>query len=144
MASTPVSSQAARSVSRAGKFPWMSLMRARRIVRAAGEGRRRRRSIVGPMRSPGGRRAGLWRLGAAAVAAVVVAEAAAWALRPRDDVIDPLPIAEDEYFDPAQVERAEDYRSGQRLLFIATLGIETGLLVALALGRPRAVRRRLD
>jgi STE24 endopeptidase len=96
------------------------------------------------MRSPGARRAGLWRLGAAAVAAVLVAEAAAWALRPRDDVIDPVPVAEDEYFDPAQVERAEEYRSGQRLLFLATLGIETGLLVTLALGRPRAVRRRLD
>src|SRR5688500_11771568 len=96
------------------------------------------------MGTAGGRRAGLWRLGAAAVAAVVVAEAAAWALRPREDVIDPVPVAQDEYFDPAQVERAEDYRSGQRLLFLATLGIETGLLVALALGRPRAVRRRLD
>ena len=78
------------------------------------------------------------------MAAVLVAEAAAWALRPRDDVIDPVPVAEDEYFDSAQVERAEEYRSGQRLLFLATLGIETGLLVALALGRPRAVRRRLD
>jgi STE24 endopeptidase len=96
------------------------------------------------MRSVGGRRAGLLRLGAAAVAAVLVAEAAVWALRPRDDVIDPVRVAEDEYFDPAQVERAEDYRSGQRLLFFATLAIETGLLVTLALGRPRAVRRRLE
>jgi STE24 endopeptidase len=75
---------------------------------------------------------------------VLVAEAAAWALRPRDDVIDSVPVAEDEYFDPAQVQRAEEYRSGQRLLFLATLGIETGLLVTLALGRPRTVRRRLD
>src|SRR5688572_21725635 len=96
------------------------------------------------MRSVGGRRAGLLRLGAAAIAAVLVAEAAVWALRPRDDVIDPMPVAEDEYFDPAQVERAEDYRSGQRLLFFATLAIETGLLVTLALGRPRTVRRRLE
>jgi STE24 endopeptidase len=91
-----------------------------------------------------GRRAGLLRLGAAALAAVLVAEAAVWALRPRDDVIDPVPVAEDEYFDAAQVERAEDYRSGQRLLFFATLAIETGLLVTLALGRPAAVRRRLE
>ena len=91
-----------------------------------------------------GRRAGLLRLGAAAVAAVLVAEVAVWALRPRDDVIDPVPVAEDEYFDPAQVERAEDYRSGQRLLFFATLAIETGLLATLALGRPAAVGRRLE
>jgi STE24 endopeptidase len=78
------------------------------------------------------------------VAAVLVAEAAVWALRPREDVVDPIPVAEDEYFDREQVERAEDYRSGQRLLFFATLAIETGLLVALVTGRPRVVRRRLD
>ena len=96
------------------------------------------------MGDAGSRRSSLWRLGAAAVAAVLVAEAAAWALRPREDVIDPVPVAEDEYFDDSQIERAQDYRSGQRLLFLATLAIETGLLVSLALGRPRALRRRLD
>jgi STE24 endopeptidase len=96
------------------------------------------------MLNAGGRRAGLWRLGAAAVAAVLVAEAAVWALRPREDVLDPVPVAEDDYFDPARVERAEDYRTGQRLLFFGTLAIEAGLLVALVSGRPRVVRRRLD
>ena len=113
----------------------MSLMIARRMGRDGwgGVARAVYRRADG---TSGGRRAGLLRLGAAAVAAVLVAEAAVWALRPREDVVDPVPIAEDEYFDPAQIERAEDYRAGQRLLFFATLAIETGLLVTLALGRP--------
>lgn len=96
------------------------------------------------MRSAGGRSAGLWRLGAVAVAAVLVAEAAAWALRPREDVVEPAPVSEEEYFSEAEIERAEDYRGGQRLLFVGTLAAETGLLVVLAFGRPRFVRRRLE
>ena len=64
----------------------MSLMIARCMGRGAGRERRGGRSIVGPMRNAGGRRAGLLRLGAAAIVAVVVAEAAVWALRPREEV----------------------------------------------------------
>jgi len=94
--------------------------------------------------SPSDRHAGLWRVGAAAVAAVLVAEAAAWLLRPRDEAIDPAPVSERDYFSEAQIERADDYRGGQRLLFIGTLAIEGGVLVVLAVGRPRFVRRRLD
>jgi STE24 endopeptidase len=90
------------------------------------------------------RQAGLWRLGAAAVAAVIVAEAAAWLLRPRDDTIEPVTVAERDYFSEEQIDRAEDYRGGQRLLLVATLAIEGGLLVVLAVGRPRLVRRHLD
>jgi Zn-dependent protease with chaperone function len=95
------------------------------------------------MLSTAGRRTGLWRLGAAAVAAVIVAEAAAWLLRPRDDTIEPVTVAERDYFSEAQIERAQDYNSGQRLLFFATIAIEGSLLVVLAVGRPRFVRRRL-
>src|SRR5215218_1102512 len=90
------------------------------------------------------RHAGLWRLGAAAVAAVIVAEAAAWLLRPRDDAVEPVAVAERDYFSEEQIERAQDYHSGQRLLFFAAIAIEGGLLVVLAVGRPRFVRRRLD
>src|SRR6266511_408141 len=74
--------------------------------------------------SPSDRHAGLWRVGAAAVAAVLVAEAAAWLLRPRDEAIDPAPVSERDYFSEAQIEGA--------------------VLVVLAVGRPRFVRRRLD
>jgi STE24 endopeptidase len=91
------------------------------------------------------RQGGLWRVGAAAVAAVIVAEAAVWLLRPRSDEIErPATVREDEYFSEAQLERARDYQSGQRALLVGTIVVQGGLLVVLALGRPRSVRRRLD
>jgi STE24 endopeptidase len=83
------------------------------------------------------------RIGATAVAAVVVAEAAAWALRPRD-VVEPVQVDESAYFDPAQVERAEDYRSGQRLLYVGGVAAQGALLVLLIAGRPAAAHRALE
>jgi STE24 endopeptidase len=90
------------------------------------------------------RRSGLWRLGAVAVAAVIVAEAGVWLLRPREPTVDPAPVRESDYFTDAQLERARDYQGGQRALMIAVLAVQGGVLVMLAVGRPRAVRRRLD
>jgi Zn-dependent protease with chaperone function len=90
--------------------------------------------------SPG---AGL-RIGAAAVAAVLVAEAAVWLLRPRGEPIEPDPVTASAYFEPEQVERAEDYRDGQRWLLLAEIAISAGVLLALALGRPRMARRGLE
>jgi STE24 endopeptidase len=90
------------------------------------------------------RRSGLWRLGAVAVAAVIVAEAGVWLLRPREPTFDPVAVRESDYFTEAQLERARDYQGGQRGLMIAVIGVQGGLLVMLALGRPRAVRRRLE
>ena len=83
------------------------------------------------------------RLGATAVAAVVVAEAAAWALRPRD-VVEPVEVDENAYFEPAEVERAEDYRSGQRLLYVGGVAAQGALLVLLITGRPAVARRALE
>jgi STE24 endopeptidase len=48
------------------------------------------------------------------------------------------------YFDQAEVERAEGYRDGQRWLAIGEIAISAGVLLALALGRPRAARRGLE
>jgi STE24 endopeptidase len=90
------------------------------------------------------RRSGLWRVGAAAVAAVIVAEAAVWLLRPREPAVEPATVREGEYFTDAQLDRARDYQGGQRLLFVATLGAQGGVLVLLALGRPAFARRRLE
>jgi STE24 endopeptidase len=101
-------------------------------------------ALIGRRAEPPGGRSALLRIGAAAITAVVVAEAAAWLLRPRDEAIDPAPVSESDYFSEAEIERAEDYRGGQRLLLAGTLAVEGGLLVALALGRPRFVRRRLE
>src|SRR5918996_1167809 len=87
---------------------------------------------------------GLWRVGAAAVAAVIVAEAGVWLLRPREPQLEPATVQEDEYFSAAELERARDYQSGQRALLVGTIALQGGVLLVLALGRPRFVARRLE
>ena len=91
------------------------------------------------LRSPGA-----LRIGATAVAAVLIAEAAVLLLRPKGEQIDPVPVRESKYFDPGQVERAEDYRDGQRLLTVGEIAVGAAVLLALALGRPRVARRWLE
>jgi STE24 endopeptidase len=84
------------------------------------------------------------RVGGAAVAMVLVAEAAVWLLSPGDDPPDPVPVAESDYFSPAELDRAHDYRDPQRWLGLAGLAVEGAVLVAVAFGRPAALRRRLE
>lgn len=84
------------------------------------------------------------RIGALAVAMLIVAEGAVWLLRPGETPPDPAPVNESDYFDTAQVERARDHREGQRLLMIVGIGAQGALMVALVLGRPRFARRGLD
>jgi STE24 endopeptidase len=86
------------------------------------------------------RRSRAARIGVVAVAMVVVAEGAVWLLRPRESPIEPTTVAESDYFRPVQIERAHDYRTGQFWLFGAGLLAEGAVLVAVALGHPRAVR----
>ncbi len=83
------------------------------------------------------------RLGVTAVAAVVVAEAAAWLLRPRD-VVEPVSVDESAYFPGEQLETARDFASGQRLILVGSLLAEGVVLVLLASGRPAATRRTLE
>ena len=83
------------------------------------------------------------KLGATAVAAVAVAEGAAWLLSP-SDVIDPVSVDPSDFFPAEQVEEAVDYRSGQRLLFAGGLAAQAGVLVALVAGRPRRARELLE
>ena len=68
------------------------------------------------------------RLPVSIVAALVVAEAAVILMRPRDSV-SAVDAAPQTYFSTAFIERAEDFRSGQLLLYGARLAIEIGLLV---------------
>ena len=82
------------------------------------------------------------KLGATAVAAVAVAEGAAWLLSP-SDLIDPVAVDAAISF-PLSRSRAVDYRSGQRLLFAGGLAAQAGVLVALVAGRPRRVRELLE
>jgi STE24 endopeptidase len=95
------------------------------------------------MTNRGGRR---WivRVGTAAVAMVLVAEAAVWLLRPRDRPIHPAPVSESDYFTPAQLDRGRTFSDGQLWLFLAVLGAEGAVLVTLALGRPAVVRGGLE
>lgn len=83
------------------------------------------------------------RLGATAVAAVVVAEAAAWLLRPRD-IEHPVHADENAYFSHEELTKARDYASGQRLILVGSLVAEGAVLVLLATGRPAVTRRALD
>lgn len=91
-----------------------------------------------------GRSSPKWvRLGATAVAAVVVAEAAAWLLRPRD-IEQPVHADESAYFSHEELTKARDYASGQRLILVGSLVTEGAVLVLLATGRPAISRRALE
>ena len=86
----------------------------------------------------------MWvRLGATAVAAVVVAETAAWLLRPRD-IERPVHADEHSYFSGEELTKARDYASGQRLILVGSLIAEGAVLVLLATGRPAVTRRALE
>ncbi len=78
-----------------------------------------------------------WRLPVALVTAVVVAEAAVFLMRPRDRGPEPVPVEARAYFSPAQIERAEDFRSGQRWIFLAQVAVELGVLVLIVRRPPR-------
>ena len=80
------------------------------------------------------------RLPIAIVAALVVAEAAVLLMRPRG-LIEPLDVAPRAYFSAAQIEKAEDFRSGQLWLLGARTAIELGLLVLIVARPPRALLR---
>ena len=75
---------------------------------------------------------------------VLVAESAVWLLSPRDEPPDPVPVAETDYFTPAELDRADDFRVPQRWLGYAGLALDLAVLTALALGRPAALRRALQ
>jgi Zn-dependent protease with chaperone function len=83
------------------------------------------------------------RIGAVAVAAVIAAELAVWLMRPRGETLHPAPVSEHAYFSQAQLDRASDFRDGQRLLAIGTLAAEGAVLVVLAVWRPALFRSGL-
>jgi STE24 endopeptidase len=75
----------------------------------------------------------------ALVAAVVIAEAAVLVLRPRETGPDPVPVPPRAYFSAAELNRAEDFRAGQRRLFLLATLTELGVLVLLV-RRPLPLR----
>ena len=70
-----------------------------------------------------------WRLPVALVTAVVVAEAAVLVMRPRDRGPEPVPVEARAYFSQAQIEKAESFRGGQLLIYLAQTAIGLGVLV---------------
>ncbi len=74
---------------------------------------------------------------------MVVAETAAWLLRPRD-IEQPVRADESAYFSHEELTKARDYASGQRLILVGSLVAEGVVLVLLATGRPAVTRRALE
>jgi STE24 endopeptidase len=91
------------------------------------------------MRSARGRS----RLPLAIVVAVAAAGAATFLLRPRTGLIEPAAVDVQGYFTAFELDRAEDYRSVQRLLAVGGLVVGTGTLALLAWRPPRSVFDRL-
>ncbi len=77
-----------------------------------------------------------WRLPLALVATALAAGIATLLLRPRSGLIDPAAVDATAYFSPAQLERAEDFRSVQRAIFIGQLAVSGATLAVLALRPP--------
>lgn len=74
---------------------------------------------------------------------MVVAEAAAWLLRPRD-IEQPVHADASAYFSHDELTKARNYASGQRLILVGGLVAEGAVLILLATGRPAITRRTLD
>jgi STE24 endopeptidase len=89
------------------------------------------------------RSAGRSRLPLAIVVAVAAAGAATFLLRPRSGLIEPAAVDVQGYFTAFQLDRAEDYRSVQRLLAVGGLVVGTGTLALLAWRPPRRLFDRL-
>ena len=86
---------------------------------------------------------GRLRLPLAILVAVAAAGAATFLLRPRTGLIEPVPVDVEAYFTSLQLERAEDFRSVQRLLGIGGIAVTTGTLALLAWRPPRRLLERL-
>jgi STE24 endopeptidase len=86
---------------------------------------------------------GRLRLPLAILVAVAAAGAATFLLRPRSGVIEPAPVDVEAYFTAFQLDRAEDFRSVQRLLGIGGLAVGTGTIALLAWRPPRRLFERL-
>jgi Zn-dependent protease with chaperone function len=81
------------------------------------------------------------RLPIALVGALVVAEVAVLLLRPRERGPDPVEVPARDYFTPAQIERGDDFRTGQLWLFGLRTGVELALLVWIVRRPPRLLER---
>ena len=84
------------------------------------------------------------RLPLAIAVAVAAAAAATLLLRPRSGLIEPAPVDLKQYFTAFQLERAEDFRSVQRVLGVAGLAVGIGTLGVLVWRPPRRLFDRVE
>jgi len=77
----------------------------------------------------------------ALVVAAIAAGGATVLLRPRTGVTKPAAASAGDYFTPAQLQRAHDFRAPQRTIVLAQLLLEGGLLVLLVARPPRVLER---
>jgi STE24 endopeptidase len=84
------------------------------------------------------------RLPLAIAVAAAAAAAATLLLRPRSGLIEPAPVDLKQYFTAFQLERAEDFRSVQRVLGVAGLGVGIGTLGVLVWRPPRRLFDRVE
>jgi STE24 endopeptidase len=84
------------------------------------------------------------RLPIAIAVAVAAATAATLLLRPRSGLIEPAPVDAQQYFTAFQLERSEDFRSLQRVLGVAAIGVEFATLAVLVARPPRRLLDGLE
>ena len=84
------------------------------------------------------------RLPLAIAVAAAAATVATLLLRPRSGLIEPAPVDAQQYFTAFQLERAEDFRSLQRVLGITGIGVGFATLGVLAWRPPRRLLDRLE
>src|SRR3954469_8662903 len=82
-----------------------------------------------------------YRLPLALTAAAVAAAAATLLLRPRAGIVQPAAASAGDYFTPAQLQKAREFRAPQRAIFLGSLAIEGALLVFLVARPPGALER---
>lgn len=89
-------------------------------------------------------RAHRYRLPLAIASATFAAGGATFLLRPRSGLLEPAAASATDYFTPAELQAAREYRGKQRLLALGSWGLNGMLMVVLVARPPRWVRRALE
>ena len=85
-----------------------------------------------------------YRLPAAILVAAVAAGSSTLLLRPRSGLIEPAAAPAREYFTPAELEKARNFRGPQRVLGWTNIALGAGVLALVTVRPPRRVRRALE
>src|SRR3954454_25151305 len=89
-------------------------------------------------------RAHRYRVPLAILVTALAATGATLLLRPRGGTVEPAAASASDYFTPAHLQKAHDFRGPQRATALASLGLRGAVLVLRVVRPPRAARRRLE